>query len=271
MSWHVDRPLLESYATGTADPPHAYSVEAHLMECEVCRAALVSFADAPRLQRGWDDLEDRLDAPRPSLGESGLRRLGLDPALARLVAATPALTSSWLTGVAAALAFGVLAAHHGERGLLLFLALAALLPLAGVAAAFGPRLDPAYELSVAAPMSGVRLLLLRAVAVLVTTIALAAIAALALPGVGWSAAAWLLPSLALTGAGLALATYLAPAVALGAVGATWIAVVLAAGAGGGDALAVFGRPAQAAFAALAAGSLAVLGRRLDRLDLGRGL
>ena len=69
-----------------------------------------------------------------------------------------------------------------DRGLALFLVVAPLIPVAGVAAAFGPGLDPTWEITVAAPGGGFRLLLLRAAAVFATTFAMASVASLALPG-----------------------------------------------------------------------------------------
>src|SRR4029450_5981448 len=90
------------------------------------------------------------------------------------------------------------------------LAVAPLLPLAGVAAAYGPGVDPTFELALTAPMRGLRLLLIRAAAVLATTTLLAAGASVALPGFGLRAVGWLLPSLALTLASLAPATFVEP-------------------------------------------------------------
>jgi hypothetical protein len=121
----------------------------------------------------------------------------------------------------------VVAAHGSSGGPLLFLLLAPLLPVTGVAAAYGPGIDPTHELALAAPMSGFRLLLLRATAVLAGTTALAAVAAVALPPLGWLAAAWLLPALGLTLASLALATAMHPTAAAGAVAGAWVGAVLA--------------------------------------------
>ena len=104
------------------------------------------------------------------------------------------------------LAFAVWAARGDQQGVYWFLVLAPMLPLAGVAAAYGQGVDPTYEVGLAAPMRSFGLLLIRAVAVLVTTTVIAGLAALALPGLQWTAAAWLLPSLGLTLASLALAT-----------------------------------------------------------------
>src|SRR4051812_39329467 len=196
MTWHAEDDLLDAYVAGAVDRAHAFSIEAHLAQCERCRMAIAPRADGLRLERLWLDVEDRLDAPVPGPIESVLRRLGMSEHVARLLAATPSLRLTWLSAIALVLGFGVLAAHYGERGLLLFLCVAGLAPMAGVAAAFAPGLDPTYELGLAAPLSSARLLLLRSAAVLATTIPLAGIAALALPSVGWTAVAWLVPSLA---------------------------------------------------------------------------
>jgi Putative zinc-finger len=266
MTSHADSALLAAYAAGDVDPAHAFSVEAHLARCESCRAALAPRADAARLERLWLEVEDRLDEPARGPIESLLRRLGVADHVARLLAATPSLTLSWLSAIALALGFGVFAAHHGSRGVLLFLCLAGLAPMAGVAAAFGPALDPTYELGLAAPLSSVRLLLVRSSAVLATTIPLAGVAALALPGVGWTAAAWLVPSLALTLASLALATFVAPVTAVATVGGLWVAGAIVAAAAPVDRLAAFDGAGQLAFAALAVVAAAVLLGRRDRLD-----
>ena len=181
---------------------------------------------------------------------------------------TPSLSVSWLGAVAVALAVAVVAAQHGERGLLLFLCVAALLPLAGVAVAFGQGLDPAHEVAVAAPFSSVRLVLLRAAVVLPATIGLAGLAALALPGVGWSAAAWLLPALGLTALSLGLATFIAPARAFACVTGVWLALVALSQVQPDDRLVAFGPAAQAAFAVLAASAVIVLAVRRDHLNAG---
>lgn len=271
MSTHVELRMLAAYAAGDVDAPHAFSIEAHVVECAVCQAAISEAVDRLRLERVWSDVEERLDAPPVGLVESVLLRAGVPEHLARLLAATPSLTLSWLAAVIVVLACGVLLGQQGERGLLVFLCVAALLPVAGVAAAFGRGLDATYELAAAAPMSNVRLLLIRAAAVLTVTITLAGAAALTLPGVGWSAAAWLLPSLGLTVASLALATYVAPLTAFGTVTTTWIAVVLLSAFGSQDRLAAFGMGAQVAFVLLACCAIVVLAVRHDHLELGRTL
>jgi len=149
-----------------------------------------------------------------------------------------------------------------------FLIVAPLLPLAGVAAAYGPLVDPAYEISLAAPLGSFRLLVLRALAVVTVTTLIAAAAALALPGLDWTVAAWLLPSLGLTLAALGLATSVGPVASGALVAATWVFIVLGAWQASGDPLRAFGDAGQlACLGAALAGLAAVLARR-DSFDIG---
>lgn len=136
---------------------------------------------------------DELDGVRPGPMERTLVRLGIADHVARLLAATPSLRLSWFAALAVALGFAVSAAYTGA--VVVFLVVAPLVPLAGVAAAYGPGVDPTYEIGLASPMRSYRLLLIRALAVLTASMGLAGAAALALPTLNWSTAAWLLPSL----------------------------------------------------------------------------
>ena len=108
----------------------------------------------------------------------------------------------------------------------LLLVVAPLLPVAGVATAYGPALDPTYEIGVAAPMSGLRLILLRTLAVIATTIPLLAVAALVAPGGGWAVFGWLLPLFALVAITLALATAIPPERGGPVVGAGWLVALV---------------------------------------------
>jgi hypothetical protein len=149
-----------------------------------------------------------------------------------------------------------------------FLALAPLLPLAGVAMAYGPVLDPTYEMTVVAPMHGFKLLMIRTTAVLAAGLGLNGLATLALPGYGLAALAWLLPALALTSTSLALTPRLGPVLAPGVVGGAWTALLLVTHgqAAHGGTLAPFtatGQTVAAAVAALAAGLLYLARDRFD--------
>lgn len=222
MSWHVEPEMLEAYAHNAIDDVHAYSVEAHLVTCSVCRTRIASLGDQERLEILWSEINEVVTGPEPGIVERFLLRLGVKDHVARLLAATPSLSLSWLGGLVLALSFAVVAAHMSAKGFLLFLILAPLLPLAGVAVAYGPRVDPTYEIGLASPMSSFNLLLIRATAVLATSGGLAFVAALALPQKNWAVIAWLVPSLGLTLASLALSTYISPLRAAAGVSLLWI-------------------------------------------------
>jgi len=268
--WHVPEDDLRAYARGGLEAPALWSADTHLTACAHCRAVLAGLGDTVALDDGWERLDAELDAPRPGLLESLLLRLGVRDHTARLLAATPALRRSWLGAVSAVLLLTV-AVTAGRRPTL-FLALAPLLPLAGVALSYGPRMDPTYEMAVVAPMHGFRLLMIRTVAALTAGLGLNGLATLALPGYGLPALSWLLPALALTATALALSARLGPVLAPALTGGGWAALLVTADAvrsGTHETLAPFtaaGQGVSAAVAVLAAGLLVLL---RDRFDLCR--
>lgn len=270
-NWHVHPELLARYARGDVDEAHGFSVDAHLPSCRQCTEQIAPLLDRARLARTWDGIEARLDVPSRGMVEGGLVRLGVPGHLARLLGATPALRASWLLACALVLAFAVWAASRRADGLVMFLMLAPLLPVAGIAAAFGPDVDPAYEIGLAAPMRSFALLLLRALAVLGTTTVMAGIGALALPGLHPSAAAWLLPSLGLTLASIALATRIDATAACASLALLWVLVVIAGWVLTAEPLLVFGPAGQIACALLAAVAALSLAPNNDRFDRRGGI
>ena len=277
--------LLASYAAGTVEPAVVWSVEAHLPGCARCRCALSGHVDQQRLVRNRSVL-----LVRAAIGDEGpVRRLicrfGVHDHLLRLLAATPSLRRSWLlsivgvlaavVGEAAAVRYGWipsgrpggLAGYSDPDVLAPFLLVAPLIVLAGVAAAFLPVFDPAYRLAVAAPFSGVTLLLVRTVSALAAALVPVVGAAFVLPGPGWLPAALLLPSLALSAFALAAATVMSPRAAAVAAGVAWVlpALLLATAH---VPLLIVQRPAQVACAAVLCASFLVLLARHDRFELG---
>ena len=253
MSWHPQEPTFDAYMSGSIDDAAAGSLEAHVLACAACREALSARADLARQARIWAGVRESIDRPREGIAERALIWLGVRDDLARLLATTPMLRGSWVAAVAATLAFAVLASRALGGDPLPFLALAPLVPLAGVAAAFGKPADPAWELGLSTPVGGFTLMLIRSTAVLAVSVVLAGIAALSLPDAGWTAAAWLLPALALTVVTLvASSARLSATTAAGTVGGAWLAVVVVADRLSGRPLATFGPGAQVAFAAIAA-------------------
>ncbi len=268
MSWHADQALLSGYVRGEIDRSASMALEAHFIGCAACRASLGRFADSERLQRGREAVLDAINAPRRGPLEALLIRAGMAETNARLVAATPSLSASWFAAVIIALGFAVVAANQSANGLLVFLVVAPLLPMIGVAAAYGPCVDPTYEIGLAAPLSSFRLLLLRVAAVLAATTVLAGLAGLALPGLDWTAAAWLLPGLGLTLGSVALSTMIPPVHAARFVGLAWLVTVAAVTVPARDQLALFHYQGQIVFALLAAVAGAVIIRRKEAFNQG---
>jgi signal transduction histidine kinase len=200
--------------------------------------------------------------------ERALARVGVRDHVARLLAATPSLRLSWLGAAAVAVSFSAWAASSGTPGgTLFFLVAAPLVPVAGVAAAYGPWIDPMFEVTQAAPMSGFRLLLLRASAVLVVAAVVIGAAAVALPGADWTAAAWILPALGLTFASLALSTFMPTHWAAFAMTLAWFSTLIVTRSVSSDQLAAFRGPGQVAFFALAVGSSVLIAWRRERLEI----
>lgn len=229
---HVDEQLLIGYCQLSVTGATASAIEAHLMICARCRAELADVTSwddhgLVNQQSVWDGVLERVDRPTRSITERLLGVLRVRPDTAKLLATTPALRLAWLAAVVFVAAFAVASARADGDGPWMLLVIAPLLPVAGVATAYGPALDPTYEIGVAAPMSSLRLTLLRTLAVIATTMPLLAVAALVAPGGGWVVFGWVLPSFALVAITLALSTAMSPEHAGVVVGAGWfVALVL---------------------------------------------
>ena len=232
-TWHLDDAVLDDYVGAHTDAARASSVEQHVLRCGECRDRVnvrVRAAGTRQLDDVWLRLADDLQSPPPALVERLLTMLGLPADEALILWSAPTFRAPWLSATLVTLAFATLAAGVDDgRGLLLFLVVAPLLPVAGVAFAYGPLADPSFEITASTPYSALRLLLLRTVAVLATTLPLTVAAGLLVPG-GGLGVAWLAPSLAAVAATLAAATWIPLARAAAAASLTWAGVVvLAAG------------------------------------------
>ncbi|MEV0591778.1 zf-HC2 domain-containing protein [Nonomuraea cavernae] len=252
-AWHIDEDLSRDYTQGRIDAVLASSVEAHLLVCAACRQSLVPAVPRARLDRVWDDIVAVVDAPAPRPLERLLCHMGVREHTARLLGVTPSLRLGWIAASALALLFAVLATGETTRfGMLVFLAVAPTVPVAGVVMAFG-RADPAHELALAAPYSIVRLALIRATAVLGVCVALALVTGLALLNDRGALAAWLLPALALTSLTLALSSWFEPLYAGAAISGLWLSGVAGTALQSGDS-ALFGSAVQLLSLAVAAAS-----------------
>jgi hypothetical protein len=229
-TWHADDGQLSRYVAGDGDAMNGASIEQHLMHCADCRHRIAAHVAPEPLELTWNRIRQAAEVPRPTPVQRVLLRLGVPASDALLVAAAPSLRMSWLLGLAGSLSFvGLSVAYAGPRGLMFFLLVAPLVPVVGVAAAYGPAVDPAYEVGVAAPYPGERLLLLRTAAVLATCLPLVAATSLFVPVLNASAFAWLLPALAFSVVLLAASTWCRPVVAATGLGLAWVCTVGAAG------------------------------------------
>ncbi len=266
--WHVPPGLLHRFAAdpGAIDSTTATSVEAHLVGCASCRTVLEG-SDPALTAASWSAIADRIDRPREHLVVRVLGRVGVSSALARTLAATPALQAAGLAATVAVAAAAALASRSaGALGP--FLLVAPLAPLAAVAAAFASSSDPAGEAGIATPLHGVGLVVRRAIAVLGVTFVTLGLAALALPDLGPGAAAWVLPGLALAVGAVALGTWVRIEAAVSILAATWVVVVwavwLAGDRGAVVDTAAFAAGGQVASLAIAAVAALLVVLRRDR-------
>ncbi len=257
MTWHLDPAQVRGYADGTTGGARAASVEAHVLACADCRGLLAAAAPTDRLTAVWDSVQETVDSPRRSWIEQLLIRARVPEDDARLLAATPALQASWLLALVGVLAFATAAAGADDRWLRIFLVVAPLVPVLGVAGAYGRGIDPTYELTRATPYPTVRLLLLRVVAVLtVSVIVTAAFSSVATQG--WDALAWLLPSLAMVGLVLVLSRVVDLPLAAGAVALVYVIAVFGLLLRRRDVVDLFARSGQLVSLCVAAACLAVV-------------
>jgi len=227
-TWHVDAALMGRYAAGDLADPAALSIETHLVRCGECQAVAAPHVDAVRLDSVWRGVEDLVDAPPRTRLERLLVRVGVPESTARLLVVTPALRAPWIATVAFLLTVSMLGGfvEPGQRAEFILLVMAPLVPVAGTALVFGSRTDVTADLTLASPMSGLWLVLVRTASVLLTSIALAGVASLLVPDLSWAALGWLIPSLALTSVTLAVASRLRPTSAATIVATLWVVGVV---------------------------------------------
>jgi hypothetical protein len=240
MNWHAPQHTIDAYVAGHIADADAWSVEAHLASCQQCRAAVADAVHSPASPNPSqaESLASTWAAVSSELPEQGrIRRGTTRRGFLVLLASGPAARWAWVlaTLVVLALAVGMDQVAHEPAVIGLTLPVLALvapiLPVLGVAASYGAGLDDAYEVIASTPAGGLRLLLVRTVAVLAVTIPATLVAALA-GDLGWSMI-WLLPCLALTMLTLALGSVTGIARAAAVVSAAWVAVVAVQAVGGG--------------------------------------
>jgi hypothetical protein len=179
------------------------------------------------LSRVWLGVAAQVWRRQPGLLERLAGRLLRSPGLARALVTTPSLLVGWVTASAVVLVAG-LAATLGT-GTPYVALVAPAVAAAGIAYAYGPGIDPAWELSCSMAVSDRMVLLVRALAVFGLNAALG-LAAAAASGVAAAVTfGWLVPMTAVCALALAAATLARSAnvgVAAGLAG--WVITVLSA-------------------------------------------
>ncbi len=156
------------------------------------------------LDRVWIGVAAQVWRRQPGAAERTAGRLLRSPGLARALLTTPSLLLPWLIASVAVLAVGAAATRGTGQPLVALLAPG--VAGAGIAYAYGPGIDPAWELSRSMAVSDRMVLLVRAFAVF----AMNAVLGLAASFASGTAAAltfgWLIPMTAVCALALAAAT-----------------------------------------------------------------
>ncbi len=186
--------------------------------------------DAPDdvdLGRVWISVAAQVWRRQPGWLERTAGRLLRSPGLARALLTTPSLLLPWLLTSIAVLAAGAAATTDSGQPLVALLAPA--VAAAAIAYAYGPGMDPAWELSCSMAVSDRMVLLVRALAVFAVNAVLGLVAS-AVSASGAAAAVtfgWLIPMTAVCAFALAVATVARSANAGAAAGvAAWLITVL---------------------------------------------
>jgi hypothetical protein len=184
------------------------------------------------LDRVWLGVAAEVWRRRPGWLERLAGRLLRSPGLARALVTTPSLLIGWITATAVVLVAGILATLGTGTPYVALVAPA--VAAAGIAYAYGPGIDPAWELSCSMAVSDRMVLLTRALAVFALNAALGLAASAASGAAAAVTVGWLVPMTAVCALALAAATLARSAnvgVAAGLAG--WVITVLSAQAANG--------------------------------------
>jgi signal transduction histidine kinase len=205
-----------------------------------------------------------VDVPETLLARL-LMAMHLPPFVHGVIAATPSLRLPWLAAAAAVSLFAVWGAVANDQ-VLAFVIVAPVLPVAGVAAAYGPWADPMFETERSTPVSGFHVVLARTVAVILTCVPVLVIAALIVPETRAAALMWVLPALALASSSLVVSTFTSLPVAAAIVTSCWFAAVVVASVLS-ELPVLFQGPAQLVFLAVTLGASLAIARRRERFEI----
>jgi hypothetical protein len=204
------------------------------LEAELVRVVTERAAGAPAPNVVW--------ARSPGHVERITGRLLRSPGLARALVTTPSLLLPWLIASVVILGAGAIVTIGTGKPLVTLLAPA--VAAAGIAYAYGPGIDPSWELSRSMAVSDRMVLLVRALAVFALDAGLGLAASAASARAVGITFGWLVPMTALCGLALAVATVARSANTGVAAGvAAWALLILSAQASKGRFTAAIGDPA----------------------------
>jgi hypothetical protein len=185
------------------------------------------------LGRVWKVVATEVWRRQPSRLERRAARLLRSPGLARALLTTPSLLVAWLISTVVVLAVGAAATVGTGQPLVALLAPA--VAGAGIAYAYGPGMDPAWELSCSMAISDRMVLLVRTLAVFAVNAGLGLVASAASGLAASVTFGWLVPMTAVSALALAAATVSRSAnVGVAAGMAGWVITVLAAQSSSGQ-------------------------------------
>jgi hypothetical protein len=177
---------------------------AHLAACPDCQAREGLMVMDVDLDRVWTRVAGEVWARKPGRVEQLATRLLRSPGLARALVTTPSLLLSWVLASISVLAVGMAATYaSGEPWVAL---LAPALAGIGIAYAYGPGIDPAFELSRTMVVSDRTILLARGLAVFGLNAILGIVASLLTVEATDLTWLWLVPMTTISALGLAGAT-----------------------------------------------------------------
>ena len=189
--------------------------------------------DGVDLDRVWAGVAAQVWRRHPGWTERTAARLLRSPGLARALVATPSLLLPWL--ISTVVAFGVGALVSIGPGQPLVWLIAPGVAAVGIAFAYGPGIDPAWELSSSCAVPDRMVLLTRAVAVFALNAALGLLASVASGAAAALTFGWLIPMTAVCALALAVAVATRSAGVGAAAGvAAWVITVLVGQTAGGQ-------------------------------------
>jgi hypothetical protein len=178
------------------------------------------------LNRVWTSVAAQVWRRHPGPLERTAARLLRSPGLARALVTTPSLLMPWL--VSTVVIFGAGALLRLGPGQPAVWLLAPAIAAVGIAYAYGPGIDPAWELGYSMPVSERMVLLTRALATFAVYAVLGLVASAASGAAASFTFSWLIPMTAICGLTLAVAVAARSANVGAATGvAAWVITVLA--------------------------------------------